>query len=119
MVQEREELEEYRRKVFDELCLRVEKLKLIEGAISSNAYLLDGALSSRALKAGDTTRVLASAARAAKLRRQGDLLGRQRAQAFEDLKRAEERLADIDRELEAFGAADTDAHRPNGDKGDV
>lgn len=102
MGQERDELDEYRKKVFDELCLRVEKLKVIDGALTSTDYLLEGVHSSRALKAGDTTRVLASAARAGKLRRQRELLRKQRAQALEDLKRAEERLADIDRELEAL-----------------
>ena len=99
MEQRREELEEYRGKVLDELRLRVEKLKVVESALSSTTYLLAEGGASRALRAGNTLRVLVGAARAARLRRQREALLRQRLQAVEDVRRAEERLKEVDREL--------------------
>ena len=104
MADSREELETYREKVFQELKARALKVQEIDTAIASNQYLLDMASSSRGLRSGNTLRVIAGASHRAKLKREHERLERQRRDAAADLKRAEERLADVDRELEELEA---------------
>ena len=99
MGSEREELEAYRQKVFEELRVRAERLKDIDGAIASNRYLQEASGSSHALRAGNTIKALAGASRHSKLRRDAEELERRRRQAAEDFRRAEQRLEDVDREL--------------------
>jgi chromosome segregation ATPase len=102
VVNERATLEAYREKVFNELRIRTERLREIDGAIASNSYLQGATNSAHALRGGNTIRALAGAASKAKLRRERGDLERKRKQAADDLKRAEERLADVDRELAAL-----------------
>lgn len=104
MADSREELETYREKVFQELKARALKVQEIDTAIASNQYLLDMASSSRGLRSGNTLRVIAGASHRAKLKREHERLERQRREAAADLKRAEDRLADVDRELEELEA---------------
>lgn len=98
----REELEDYREKVFQELRARALKVKNLDTAIASNRYLLDAAGPAIGLRSGNTVHALAGASRRARLKREEARLQRQRSEALADLKRAEERLADVDRELEAL-----------------
>lgn len=100
MANEREELEVYREKVFQELRARALKLKEVDSALASNQYLLEAAEPSKGLRSGNTLRVLAGASHRARLKRERERLERERREAAADLKRAEERLADVDRELE-------------------
>ena len=104
MADSREELELYREKVFQELKARALKVQDIDTAIASNQYLLEMANSSRGLRSGNTLRVIAGASHRAKLKREHERLERQRREAAADLKRAEDRLADVDRELEELEA---------------
>ncbi len=104
MEDSREELEAYRKRVFEELKARALKVQEIDTAIASNQYLLDLASSSRGLRSGNTLRVIAGASHKAKLKREHERLARQRREAAADLTRAEERLADVDRELEELEA---------------
>lgn len=100
MATTREELETYREKVFDELKARTARLQEIDTAIASNRYLLERAGPSSGLRSGNTLRILAGASHKARLIREHERLERQRREAAADLKRAEERLADVDQELE-------------------
>lgn len=100
MATNREELEAYREKVFEELKARAFKLQEIDTAIASNRYLLERSGPSRGLRSGNTLRVLAGASHKSRLLREHERLQRQRSEAAADLKRAEERLADVDQELE-------------------
>lgn len=100
MADSRDELETYREKVFEELRARALRVQEIDTAIASNQYLIETVSSSRGLRSGNTLRVIAGASHRAKLKREHDRLERQRREAVADLKRAEERLADVDRELE-------------------
>lgn len=102
MESSREELEDYREKVFQELKTRAIKVKNLDTAIASNRYLLDTAGPASGLRSGNTLHVLAGASHRARLKREEARLQRQRNEAVADLKRAEERLADVDRELEAL-----------------
>jgi chromosome segregation ATPase len=96
----REDLEAYREKVFEELKARTARLQEIDTAIASNRYLLERAGPSSGLRSGNTLRILAGASHKARLSREHERLERQRREAAADLKRAEERLADVDQELE-------------------
>jgi 7,8-dihydro-6-hydroxymethylpterin-pyrophosphokinase len=101
----REELEEYRERVFQELKARTVRLQEIDTAIASNRYLLERAGPSNGLRSGNTVRILAGASHKARLLREHERLERQRREASADLKRAEERLVDVDQELEDLEAA--------------
>ena len=107
MEDSREELETYREKVFQELKARALRVKDIDTAIASNNYLLDTAGPGSGLRSGNTLHVLAGASHRARLKRERERLQRQRAEAMADLKRAEERLADVDRELEELEAKES------------
>jgi seryl-tRNA synthetase len=96
----REELELYRERVFEELKARTLRLQEIDTAIASNRYLLERAGPSGGLRSGNTPRILAGASHKARLLREHERLERQRREAAADLKRAEERLVDVDQELE-------------------
>ncbi len=100
MENSREELEDYREKVFQELRARASRVKEIDTALASNRYLLDTAGPASGLRSGNTLHVLAGASHRARLKREETRLQKQRSEAVADLKRAEERLADVDRELE-------------------
>ena len=100
MATKREELEQYKERVFQELRLRGERVKELDTKLASIKYLIDGVRTSGALKSGDTVRVLTQASYRAKLRRDLDDLERKRREAFDDLKRAEVRLEDVMSELE-------------------
>lgn len=104
MEDSREELEAYREKVFQELKARSLRVKDIDTAIASNEYLLDTAGPGSGLRSGNTLHILAGASHRARLKRERARLQRQRGEAVADLKRAEERLADVDRELEELEA---------------
>jgi hypothetical protein len=96
----REELEQYRERVFQELRLRGERLKEIDGKLASVEYVIEATLSARTMISGDTARVLSRASYKAKLSKDREALRRRRAEALEDLKRAETRLEEVDTELE-------------------
>jgi len=96
----RDELETYRERVFQELKTRNARVQEIDSALASNRYLLDRADLAQGLRSGNTLRVLAGASHKARLTREREKLERQRREAAADLKRAEERLGDVDRELE-------------------
>jgi chromosome segregation ATPase len=96
----RAELEIYRERVFQELKTRNARVQEIDSALASNRYLLDRADLAQGLRSGNTLRVLAGASHKARLTREREKLERQRREAAADLKRAEERLGDVDRELE-------------------
>ena len=98
----REDLERYREKVFEELKARTVRLQEIDTAIASNRYLIERAGPSGGLRSGNTLRILAGASHRARLRREHERLERQRREAAADLKRAEERLADVEQELEGI-----------------
>ena len=95
----RRELEAYREMVFQELRARAEKLKEVEGKVASLEYLMGTVSSTRALLTGDTRKVLTQASYTAKLRKDKDMLLRKRREAQEDLKRAEDRLEEVDNDL--------------------
>jgi hypothetical protein len=94
------ELEAYREKVFEELKARTARLQAIDTAIASNRYLIERAGPSSGLRSGNTLRILAGASHKAQLLREHERLERQRREASADLKRAEDRLADVEQELE-------------------
>jgi hypothetical protein len=96
----RAELEIYRERVFQELKTRTARVQELDTALASNRYLLDRADLAQGLRSGNTLRVLAGASHKARLTREREKLERQRREAAADLKRAEERLGDVDRELE-------------------
>jgi hypothetical protein len=96
----RDDLEAYREKVFEELKARTQRLQEIDTAIASNRYLLERVGPASGLRSGNTLRILAGASHKARLLREHERLERQRTEAAADLKRAEERLADTDQELE-------------------
>lgn len=100
MATTRAELEIYRERVFQELKTRNARVQEIDSALASNRYLLDRADLAQGLRSGNTLRVLAGASHKARLTREREKLERQRREAAADLKRAEERLGDVDRELE-------------------
>ncbi len=100
MATSRDELETYRERVFQELKTRNARVQEIDSALASNRYLLDRADLAQGLRSGNTLRVLAGASHKARLTREREKLERQRREAAADLKRAEERLGDVDRELE-------------------
>lgn len=100
MATSREELEAYRERVFQELKTRTARVQGLDTALASNRYLLDRAGPGQGLRSGNTLQVLAGASHKARLTREREKLERQRREAVSDLKRAEERLADVDRELE-------------------
>lgn len=100
MATTRAELEIYRERVFQELKTRTARVQELDTALASNRYLLDRADLAQGLRSGNTLRVLAGASHKARLTREREKLERQRREAAADLKRAEERLGDVDRELE-------------------
>ena len=100
MATTRAELEIYRERVFQELKTRNARVQEIDSALASNRYLLDRADLAQGLRSGNTLRVLAGASHKARLTREREKLERQRREAAADLKRAEERLGDVDRELQ-------------------
>lgn len=102
MATQREELQAYRERVFEELRNRVERLKGIDGEIASIRYLVEQTRSSRALRAGDTVRVLVRASQKARLLREQARLEGVRAQIVEDVRRAEQRLSEVDRDLDVL-----------------
>ncbi len=102
MENSREELEDYREKVFQELRTRAHRVKELDTAIASTRYLLDTAGPAVGLRSGNTLHALAGASHRARLKREEARLQRQRNEAIADLKRAEDRLADVDRELESL-----------------
>lgn len=106
MATTRKELEIYREKVFEELKARVVRLQEIDTAIASNRYLIERAGPSGGLRSGNTARILAGASHKARLLREHERLERQRREAAADLKRAEERLVDVDQELEELGVGE-------------
>lgn len=107
MENSRDELELYREKVFEELKARALRVKELDTALASNRYLLDTAGPAIGLRSGNTLHVLAGASHRARLKREESRLQRQRIEAVADLKRAEERLADVDRELEELETRET------------
>jgi len=113
----KEELELYREKVFEELKARTVRLQEIDTAIASNRYLLERAGPSSGLRSGNTLRILAGASHKARLLREHERLERQRREAAADLKRAEERLADVDQELEEFEMETASDGVSDGDEG--
>lgn len=118
MATSREELETYRERVFQELKARNARLQEIDSALASNRYLLDRANIGPGLRSGDTLRVLAGASHKARLIRERERLERQRREASADLRRAEERLGDVDRELEELEEREGDGVSVTG-KGDT
>ncbi len=100
MATKRDELEQYKERVFQEVRLRGERVKDLDAKLASIQYLIDGASAHSALKSGDTVRVLTQASYRAKLMRDREGLERKRREAFDDLKRAEVRLEDVMSELE-------------------
>lgn len=102
MATQREELQAYRERVFEELRTRMERLKGVDGEIASMRYLIEQTRSSRALRAGDTVRVLVRASQKARLLREHARLEGVRAQILEDVRRAEERLEEVDSDLDAL-----------------
>ncbi len=113
----RDDLEEYREKVFQELKARAQKLKEVDTAIASHRYLLDGSGPARGLRSGNTLHALAGASNRARIMRQLDRLERQRSEAVADLKRAETRLADVEQEIEELEAQGGES--PTEDDGDT
>ncbi|MEY4669390.1 MAG: hypothetical protein RL518_2089 [Pseudomonadota bacterium] len=107
MATTREELEAYREKVFEELKVRTQRLNEIDTAIASNQYLLQRAGPSQALRSGNTVKILAGASHKAGLTREHERLLRQRKDAVSDVKKAEERLSDVDHELEELAMVET------------
>lgn len=80
----------------------MERLKGVDGEIASTRYLIEQARSSRALRAGDTVRVLVRASQKARLLREQTRLEGVRAQIMEDVRRAEQRLEEVDSDLDAL-----------------
>ena len=107
MAEERATLEAYREKVLGELKIRTERLREIDGELASNLYLQRAKSSDRPLRSGKTLHALAGASRHAKLRREQRELEQKRREAAADVRRAEERLVDVDRELAAIIAGPT------------
>lgn len=116
MATKREELEQYRERVSQELRLRGDKLKDLDGRLASTEYLLRTASASNALKSGDTVRVLTQASYRAKLRRDREALERRRSEAVEDVKRAEARLEDVTRELQELEESEGSSYEAGTDE---
>ena len=100
MATKQEELQQYRERVLQELRLRGERLKEIDGKLASLEYLIEKVRSARTGLSGDTVRMISRASYKSKLKRDREALRCGREEAFEDLKRAETRLEEVNTELE-------------------
>jgi TolA-binding protein len=97
---EAEKLLQYRDEVSVELARRMERVRKLEQDIASQAFLLEAADRGRRVLTGDTTRALVQASYRARLKREIVRLERERAEAVEDVARAEQRLRQVDSEIE-------------------
>lgn len=99
MGQERDDLEAYRTQVAIELERRIDRVRQLDGAIASVDFRLDAGGGPAQRLNGPTSRVLAGRAFREKLKRDRTKLERERNEAVEDVKRAQERLEQVDGEL--------------------
>lgn len=105
MNEELEKLLQYREDVVAELSRRVERLKKIDRELASQQLMIESAGQTRHILSGDTSRTLVQAAYRAKLRKALEELQASRGEAAEDVGRAEQRLREVDEEIEALQSA--------------
>lgn len=105
MADEHDDLESYRAQVAAELERRIERVRRIDGEISAADFRLESLRPAGRVPAGNTGRLLTQVALRDRIRREKLQLARERAEAVEDARRAQERLDQVDREL-AQGAAE-------------
>lgn len=102
MASAREDLEYDRERILEELKVRSDRVKEIDAALASNQYVLERSGPGAGLRSGSAVQILAGAARRNRLKAEHERLKSKRAEALEDLRRAEERLEQVDQELRAI-----------------
>ena len=103
---------EYRKQVTAELSRRGERVRAIEQEIASRSLVLEESQRHRMVLTGDSQRLLARESYRASVRKAIERLKGERTEAREDLKRAQDRLQQVDEDL-----AECMAQRSNMDAG--
>jgi uncharacterized protein (DUF2236 family) len=115
VVEEAEELESYRAQVAVELDRRIERVRRIDSEIAAVMFRLEALQSSGRVLAGNTARLLSQVSFREKMKKDREKLDRERAEAIEDVKRAQERLAQVDAEIAEKEYADVEELQSNSD----
>jgi chromosome segregation ATPase len=90
---------EYRKQVTAELSRRSDRVRAIEQEIASRSLVLEESQRHRSVLTGDSQRLLAQESYRASVRKVIERLKGERAEAREDLKRAQDRLEQVDADL--------------------
>ena len=90
---------EYRKQVTAELSRRSDRVRAIEQEIASRSLVLEESQRHRSVLTGDSQRLLAQESYRASVRKAIERLKGERAEAREDLKRAQDRLEQVDADL--------------------
>lgn len=101
MVDDGEDLEEYRERVVAELSRRSDRVRRLEQELASKAHQLEDTQRRRQVIAGDTGRVLAQESYRAVLRKAIARLEVERREAMDELEMARRRLEQVEAELAA------------------
>jgi hypothetical protein len=102
---ERAELEEYRRKVVEEVVRRGELLKRSEADVAAAEHMIQSADNQTAVPLGNTVKLQQREAYKATLKRKRELLDEKRRVARQDLMKAEQRLAEVDARIHEISKA--------------
>ena len=105
MAQNLEELSAYHLQVKIELDRRIERISRINSELAANDFRLKALDSSGRTLVGDTARILAQVSYRAKLKRDRVRHESELAEATEDMKRAEDRLFQVEAEIESAEVA--------------
>lgn len=105
MAQNLEELSAYHLQVKIELDRRIERISRINSELAANDFRLKALESSGRTLVGDTARILAQVSYRAKLKRDRVRHESELAEATEDMKRAEDRLFQVEAEIESAEVA--------------
>jgi len=116
---EREKLLEYRERVVSEYERRTERTRRLESEAAATEFLLNGEKQARRVLAGNTVDALGRAAYRARLERELKSLKSELNEAREELMRAEQRLREVDLELEAMGPNEDRESKPEGEDKDA
>ena len=105
MAENLEELSAYHLQVKIELDRRIERISRINSELAANDFRLKALDSSGRTLVGDTARILAQVSYRAKLKRYRVRHESELAEATEDMKRAEDRLSQVEAEIESAEVA--------------
>ncbi len=105
MAENLEELSAYHLQVKIELDRRIERISRINSELAANDFRLKALDSSGRTLVGDTARILAQVSYRAKLKRDRVRHESELAEATEDMKRAEDRLSQVEAEIESAEVA--------------